>query len=176
MNGTKRKTTYSGTKDKNYRPNCEKNDFPPEMLQIQKELHFKKLEDYRINRKTIERDTIQQRGEDNWLTIDLAEPISPQKSVFLKSELENREENPNPLAVWQKFKHGLDTVYDLTMKFLPISATSTSAERLFSHARQISCQLRSGTSPDNIDKRIFLISVPEKYWFHDNKNVYNGNK
>lgn len=103
-----------------------------------------------------------------------SEVKDPQLSSYLDSEPVDRKTNPNPLATWQKLKHGLENVYNLAMEFLPIPATSTASERLFSHAGQIACQLRSRTLPENVDQRLFLKSMPKKYWFSNYQNVvYN---
>lgn len=90
-----------------------------------------------------------------------------QLTAYLNSPVADRETNCNPIAVWQTIKHGLENLNELAKEFLIIPATSTSSERLFSHAGQIACQLRSNTSAGNVNRRIFLRSVPEKFWFEE---------
>lgn len=97
-------------------------------------------------------------------------PTSSQLTAFLKSPCPETEGNTNPLALWATLRPGLEHVYEEAMAVLAIPATSTSAERLFSHAGQIAHQYRSRLSPDNLNRRLFLRSIPEKIWFDYQNN------
>ncbi|KAK3929562.1 E3 SUMO-protein ligase ZBED1 [Frankliniella fusca] len=100
-----------------------------------------------------------------WAGQDTASALPSQLRAYLLSPPLDRREHPNPIKAWESMKTGHEHLYDLAMQYFPVMATSSSAERLFSHAGLIATQLRSRLSPEHLNQLVFLRSVPARFWF-----------
>ncbi|KAE8737491.1 hypothetical protein FOCC_FOCC017044 [Frankliniella occidentalis] len=77
----------------------------------------------------------------------------------------NRKKFPNPIEYLETIKDKFPYIYEVAREVLPIVATSTPCERLFSHAGLIFTQLRNRLHGSKVDELVFLRSVDEEMWF-----------
>lgn len=71
----------------------------------------------------------------------------------------------NPIIELESIKGTYPLVHQIACDVLPIVATSTPCERLFSHAGIILSQFRSRLLGKRLDELVFLRSIDEEYWF-----------
>lgn len=110
-------------------------------------------------------DSAIRRVSGNSVDEDLSRPIPSQLSAYLASPPVDRRSNPNVLAVWERLRPGLEELHAVAMEYMVIMASSTAAERLFSHAGEIATKKRCRLSPANVDRLVFLRSLPKEWWF-----------
>lgn len=96
---------------------------------------------------------------------DVAGGLPVQLRQYLDSPLVPRSTTPNPLEPWEAVKGEYKFLYPLAQEYLSILATSLSCERLFSHAGQISSDLRTRLSGRHLDMLVFLRSCERSLWF-----------
>jgi len=96
------------------------------------------------------------------ITDDLAGRARTELRAFLARPPAPRD--ANPLKVWDTIKHEYPHVYKLAMKFLPITATSVPAERLFSLTGRILDDDGNRLTPIHLSQRVFLSKVDEELW------------
>jgi hypothetical protein len=65
------------------------------------------------------------------------------------------DQNCDIFEWWELNKHRFPTLYKLTLKYLPIPATSVPSERVFSKAGVIKDDLRNRIAPENLNAVIF---------------------
>ncbi|KAK3932374.1 Zinc finger BED domain-containing protein 4 [Frankliniella fusca] len=69
-----------------------------------------------------------------------AAAMPSQLKAYLASMPLDRASTPCPMGVWESMKSSYPELYEVAMEFLPLVASSVSAERLFSHLGLISTQ------------------------------------
>ncbi|KAK3923499.1 E3 SUMO-protein ligase ZBED1 [Frankliniella fusca] len=77
----------------------------------------------------------------------------------------DRKKCPNPIECLESTKDSFPMVHAVARDVLPVLATSTPCERLFSHAGLIYTQRRGRLLSKRLDELIFLRSVDEETWF-----------
>lgn len=73
-------------------------------------------------------------------------------------EMPHLERTKHPLEFWKKYKQTFPELYEISLKYLCVPATSVPSERVFSKTGQITNDRRNRLSPKNLDYIIFLNS------------------
>lgn len=87
--------------------------------------------------------------------------------VELKQYLDqpNISRSSNALKFWIDSRHFIPVLSEIVLKYFIFSATSVASERITSTINLLVPNNRSSQTAEHIKQRIFLKTLPEKYWY-----------
>ena len=77
----------------------------------------------------------------------------------------NLSRKENPIKFWIDSRHFIPVLSNLALKYLTPTASSVPSERVASAVNLAVPNNRSRLTAEHVKSRVFLLSLPDKYWF-----------